>query len=180
MDEIYKTCPHNPPHLFKPDATYMITGGILYKRNIMDTDEKKAYFCKTLFNLTERFDWQLSAWAVLNNHYHFIGYSPEEADLLKEFIQKLHSLTARFFNQVDAKNGRKVWFNYWDTCITYEKSYLARVHYVNYNPLKHKIVDEIMEYPFCSYRWFKLNADEDLQRKVFSQKYDKVKVYDDF
>ena len=36
-------------------------------------------------------------------------------------LTALHSLTAREVNRLDANPGRKVWHNYWDTELTYEK-----------------------------------------------------------
>ncbi len=37
----------------------------------------------------------------------------------------LHEKTAKWINKLDAASGRKVWHNYWETRLTYEKSYLA-------------------------------------------------------
>ena len=30
--------------------------------------------------VAHEFGWQLEAWAVFSNHYHFVGHSPEEND----------------------------------------------------------------------------------------------------
>ena len=180
MEEIYKVYPHNPPHLFKPCAIYMITGATLYKRPLIDSESKKIYFCKILFQRIKKFSWSLEAWAVLPNHYHFIAQAPENAYNLRQFMQGLHSLAARFINHVDGIGGRRVWYNYWDSCITYEKSYLARLHYVHCNPVKHGIVTAPAEYPFCSYQWFVEHTDPEFQNIVFSQPCDKISVMDDF
>ena len=37
--------------------------------------------------------------------------------------------------------SKKVFYNYWDTCITYENSYFTRLNYIWYNPVKHGYVD---------------------------------------
>ncbi len=48
--------------------------------------------------------------------------------------------------------GRRVWYNYWDTCIRSEGEYLARLKYIIQNPERHGIVDDFREYPFSSYQ----------------------------
>jgi len=179
-EEIYRTYPHNPPHLFRPCAIYMVTGGTLYKRPFLNSDEKKAHFCYMLFEQALIYGWEIEAWAVLNNHYHFVAQAPEEAQNLKRFIQALHSGTARFFNRLDGTPGRRVWYNYWDTCITYETSYLARLHYVHVNPVKHGLVTDARDYPFCSYGWFTEQANSQFRQRVFNQPCDRVRVKDDF
>ena len=178
--EIYKVYPHNPPHLFRPRAIYMVTGAILWKRHLLDRDEKKQHFCETLFERATLLGWEIEAWAVLSNHYHFVAQAPEEATTLKSLIQAVHSISSKYVNRLDGTPGRRVWYNYWDTCITHETSYLARLHYVHLNAMKHGVVDRAEDYPFCSYRWFIENAERDFCHRVLAQPCDFLHVKDDF
>jgi len=178
--EIYKAYPHNPPHLFRPRVIYMVTGGTLWKRFLLNSDAKKGHFCETLFRQATLLFWDVEAWAVLGNHYHFVAQAPEEATTLKSLIQRVHSITAKYINRLDNTSGRRVWYNYWDTCITYETSYLARLHYVHVNPVKHGLAARAADYPFCSYRWFEEWATPDFRHRVFAQPTDRVQVIDDF
>jgi putative transposase len=180
MEELYKTYPHNPPHYFLPDATYMVTGAILYNEHLLIKDERKEFFLRTLFERAKLLDWSMEAWAVLNNHYHFIAQAPENAKSLEKLIRQTHSITAIEFNKRDGTSGRQVWHNYWDTCLTYEKSYLARLHYVHENPVKHGLVEDATNYSFCSYKWFIEQGDKAMKDTVFSQPIDKIKVFDNF
>ena len=68
---------------------------------------------------------QLEAWAVMSNHYHLILNVPDEAGLFKKAISKVHGLSAIKLNQLDKVSGRKVWHNYWESMISYQKSYLC-------------------------------------------------------
>lgn len=180
MDDIYKVYLHNPPHYFVPKAMYMVTGSILHKQNLLHENRRKEFFLQTLFERAKDFNWNLQAWAVLHNHYHFIGESPENAGTLPKLIQQVHSITAIQINKWDKASGRQVWHNYWDTCLTYEKSYLARLHYIHTNPIKHGLAEDAMDYPYCSYRWFIEKGDDILKEEVFSQPIDKINVFDDF
>jgi putative transposase len=43
-------------------------------------------------------------------------------------------------NGLDQSPERQVWYNYWDTLLTYQSSYLARLNYVHQNAVKHRLV----------------------------------------
>ena len=180
MDVFYKTYLHNPPHYFVPNAMYVVTGAILYNQHLFTENNRKEFFLQTLLERTKLLGWGLQAWSVLNNHYHLIAQAPQDAGTLEKLIRQLHSITAIEFNRQDNTSGRQVWFNYWDTCLTYERSYLARLHYVHMNPIKHGVTDNAINYPFCSYRWFIEQGDEVLKQQVFAQPIDRVKIFDDF
>ncbi|MCK4960940.1 MAG: transposase [Anaerolineales bacterium] len=179
-DEIYEVYPHNPPHLFCPNAIYMITGGVMRKEYLLDSNKKKAHFFRTLAEWAELLGWELEAWSVLPNHYHFVARAPEEAVSLKSLIQAAHSISSKYLNRLDNTPGRRVWYNYWDTCITNQTSYIARLHYVHTNAVKHGLVDRPEDYPHCSYRWFVRRAELDFRRIVFAQPIDKLRVKDDY
>ncbi|MBL8062285.1 MAG: transposase [Anaerolineales bacterium] len=180
MEDIYKVYPNNPPHYFLANAMYLITGSTLYKQPFLRLDSFKDFFLRTLFQRANLLGWVLQAWAVLHNHYHFIAQAPEDASSLPTLIRQLHSITAIEFNRRNSSPGRQIWYNYWDTCLTYEKAYLARLHYVHMNPVKHGLVQDAIHYPFCSYRWFMEQGDADLKVLVFEQPIDRVKIMDDF
>jgi putative transposase len=180
MDDIYKVYLHTPPHYFVPNAMYMVTGSVLHKQHLLFENSHKEFFLKTLFEKVNLLGWNLEAWAVLHNHYHFISQAPEYPTTLTKLIQQVHSITAIQFDRWDNAPGRQVWQNYWDTCITYEKAYLARMHYIHMNPVKHGLVEDAMLYPYCSYKWFVEQGGDDLKEQVFTQPIDKVNVFDDF
>jgi len=78
---------------------------------------------------------------VFSNHYHFIATSPKDgAENLSALICSLHRRSAYLVNKIDQEKGRKIWHNYREPHLTYEKSYLARLHYVLNNPVHHGLV----------------------------------------
>lgn len=180
MGGIFKVYLHTPPHYFIPDAMYMVTGAIVYSQHLLNEDRRKEFVLQALLERAAQLDWNIQAWAILNNHYHFVGEAPENAATLQKLIRQVHSITAIQLNRWDRTPGRQVWCNYWDSCLTYERSYLARLHYVHMNPVKHGLVKSAMDYPFCSYKWFVEQGSETLKQQVFAQPIDRVKVIDDF
>ena len=88
--------------------------------------------------------------------------------------------TARAINEFDDTLGRKVWHQYWDTGLTYGRSYLARLHYVNHNPVHHRLVSVATDCPWCSAARFEAEAEPGFRRTVESMRIDRVEVVDDF
>ncbi len=179
-EPVYVEWPHAPSHLFEPEAFYFVTVGTYMKKHLFRTPEDKTLLLKTLSEQAERFEWRLQAWAVLSNHYHFVAQAPEDAESLRAMLRSVHSLTARHVNSRDAAPGRKVWHRYRDTCLTQQKSYLARLNYVHCNPVKHGVVERAWDYPWCSMRWFQKQAEEGFRERVLSFDADRVAIEDDF
>jgi putative transposase len=124
--------------------------------------------------------WQLEAWAVFSNHYHFVGHCQPNCERLADWITRLHQQTASAVNQLDQCAGRQTWFNYWETELTYEKSYLARLNYVHQNAVKHGLVLVANHYRWCSAAWFERTATTSQVRTIYKFKTDQLKVLDDF
>ena len=171
---------HSPAHCFIPNATYIVTAGTYRKQRIFYTPDRLSLVQNTLFDQAAKFGWELQAWAILQNHYHFIAIAPKKAESLRSMLQSLHSLTARAVNREDKTPNRKVWFQYYDTCITNETSYFARLHYVHTNPVKHRLFQNAENYQWCSMNWFKFNADTGFYQTVVSFKTDQISIQDDF
>jgi putative transposase len=99
---------------------------------------------------------------------------------LGDFIKRLHGETAHELNRLHGEDGRSVWYNFWDTALTYEKSYLARLNYVHQNPVKHGLVAVANSYSWCSAAWFERTATLAQVETIYRFKIDQVQVIDDF
>jgi putative transposase len=171
---------HSPPHRFVPGSTYMITGATLNKEPFFHGPDRLEYLQDQLLAIFKKHGWEIHAWAVFPNHHHLIARAPENGASLSSIIRELHSVTAHTANQLDLASGRQVWFQYWDTCLTFEESWLVRLNYVNNNAVHHGLVANAVNYPYCSATWFQQKADRGFQRKVNSFRYDRLRVIDDF
>ncbi len=92
----------------------------------------------------------------------------------------LHEKTAKWINRLEGTPGRQVWHNFWETRLTYEKSYLARLNYVHQNPVKHGLVPVANQYPWCSAGWFERTARPAQVKTIYAFKTDKLKVFDEY
>ena len=129
--------PHAPTHQLASAGTYFVTAGTYQKQHFFRKRERLDALQNELLALAKQLGWMLEAWAVFSNHYHFVAHSPENAEdatSLSKMLTHLHRRTAIWVNQRDEMFDRKVWHNYWDTKLSYQKSYLARLNYVHQNP----------------------------------------------
>ena len=157
-----------------------MTAATLGKQAYLSNATRLDHFQEALFRIAGEFGWELRAWAILNNHYHWMGFASGEAGPLRRVIGKLHRVTAKELNRQDGTPGRKVWFQYWDTHITHQRSYLARLNYVHHNPVKHGVALQAANYRWCSAAWFAAHSTPAFRATVESFAADEVNVPDDF
>ncbi|MBN1475348.1 transposase [Candidatus Sumerlaeota bacterium] len=169
-----------PLHLFLPGATYIITASTYQRTPLFTSPDRLDALQRVIFEQAEKHDWRLLAWALLANHYHLVASAPEKARSLQAWIRAVHSITARDLNRRDGTPGRQVWYQYWDTCITTERSLLARLHYVHTNPAKHGVVDDAADYPWCSMQWLLETAPSERRAAVLGFPCDRISIRDDF
>ncbi len=183
MPEPRTPWPHAPVHCLSEQGTYFVTVGTYLRQHHFRRRERIAVLHRGLLTVCNEFGWALEAWAVFSNHYHFVAHSPFEkstAETLTAMLGKLHGKTARWVNRLDKTPCRKVWHNYRETRLTFEKSYLARLNYTHQNAAKHGLVPVANQYPWCSAAWFERTATPAQVKTIYSFKTDKLETYDDY
>jgi putative transposase len=159
MENIFKSAPHNPPHWFQANTIYMLTASIYQGEHLIHSPERKIAWRDSFIEAANLYNWHILARVVLHNHYHVMVESPENASSLSNFIGSYHKFTARQWNNEENTGGRKVWWNYWDTCIRSEKDFYNRLRYIFWNPVKHGLVEKPEDYPFSNYQDFLKQQD---------------------
>lgn len=104
----------------------------------------------------------------------------DNAASLKQFLHEFHYRSAAWINELDNSHSRKVWHTFWETLLTYERSYLARLNYVHTNPVKHGLVRVANEYHWCSAKWFEEQASPSQVKTIYSFPSNQLKIKDDF
>ncbi len=171
--------PHAPPHRLNTAGTYIVTAGTYKKEDLFNDADRLTYLTTALLTLASEHQWQLQAWAVFSNHYHFIADSQSPSSLSR-FLQHLHSISAKHLNLLDRSPGRPVWFQFWETQLTFQKSFLARLNYVHSNPVRHGLVAQPELYAWCSAEWFARTATPSFCKTVMAFPSNKVQVPDEY
>jgi putative transposase len=170
-------------HRLAESGTYFVTVGTYRKEHHFRGAARLEVLHRGLLAVAGDFGWQLEAWAVFSNHYHFVGHSPPKppgAESLSGMLGLLHEKTAKWVNRQDGRPGRKVWHNFRETRLTYQKSYLTRLNYAHQNPVKHCLVPVANLYPWCSAGWFERTALSAQIRTIYALPIDRLQVSDEY
>jgi putative transposase len=171
--------PHAPSHQLSAGGTYFVTAGTYLKAHYFHGADRLAVLHRGLLTVARDYGWLLEAWAVFSNHYHFVAHSPPDApdaSSLPEMLSMLHVKTAKWVNKLDYRPGRRVWFNFRETRLTYQKSFLARLNYVHQNAVRHGLVPVANQYPWCSARWFESNSSAAMAKSTYRFKTDRLRM----
>src|SRR6266542_1607054 len=183
MSEPNTPWPHAPTHQLATSGTFFVTASTYKKAHHFRGANRLRVLHRGLLTVARDYGWTLEAWAVFSNHYHFVAHSPPQesgAESLSAMLGLLHEKTAKWIDRLDEAPGRKVWHNFWETRLTYQKSYLARLNYVHQNPVKHGLVAVANQYPWCSARWFERVAHPAQIKTIYSLKMDRLKIFDEY
>ncbi len=175
--------PHAPVHQLAESGTYFVTAAAYLKAHHFRSRQRLDVLHRGLLKVACDFGWRLEAWAVFSNHYHFVGHSPtnsDDAGNLSQMLAVLHAKTSGWVNRLDKAPGRRVWHNFRDTKLSFEKSYFARLNYVHQNAVKHGLVAAANQYSWCSAGWLERHSSPAMVNSIYRFKTERVSVEDDF
>lgn len=173
-----KDWPHAPPHRLASAGVYFVTARARQERHLLHSPKRRDWFQEAFQRCVLEFGWRLEAWAILSNHYHWIGQSPVREDTVQSLslmVRKLHSLTTKELNRRDDMPGRtRLWHNYRETHLTLQRGYLARLHYVHENAAHHGLAKEGADWPWCSARAFNDTVTPAWRKTIHRFKFDQI------
>ena len=175
--------PHAPAHQLSESGAFFVTAATYRKQHHFQGAHRLGVLHRGLLKVAMEYDWRLEAWAVFSNHYHFVAHSPvneKGSKSLSAMLSTLHEKTAKWINSLDNTPGRRVWHNYRETGLTFEKSYFARLAYVHQNAVRHRLVPVANQYPWCSAGWFERTATPAQVKTIYGFKTDKIQIYDEY
>jgi len=82
--------PHAPLHQLSESGTYFVTVGVYHKEHYFRGADRLRVLHRGLLITARDFGWQLEAWTVFSNHYHFIAHSPTDEDGAQSHCSKDH------------------------------------------------------------------------------------------
>jgi putative transposase len=82
---------------------------------------------------------------------------------------------------MDGSAGRKVWFQYWESQITFQRSYFSRLRYVHEDAVHHGLVRgggklRMLFGP----GWFERTASAAFRKTILTFAYGRLSIPDDF
>lgn len=141
---------HAPPHPFRGQACYLLTGTNFEHVHIMAQPERRTGFEPRLLAAMRGIGAEVIAWVILPNHYHLLA-NVDSLDSVSAAFQHLHGVTSREWNLADGQTGkRRVWYRYSDRAIRNDAHFSRALNYIHINPVKHRYVEDPYEWPWSS------------------------------
>ncbi len=139
------------PRIEMPGFHHVINRGV-EQRNIFLDEEDFETFLKLLCDACSLHNATIHSYCLMTNHYHLlIETAHENLSIIMRFI---NSRYASYFNRKLKRIGH-LWQGRFKSWYVTDESYLyALVQYIEYNPLKAKMVKNLEEYPYASYNAF--------------------------
>ena len=120
------------------------------RKDIFYNDQDRHLFLKTLGEMSERFEVDVFAYALMGNHYHLL-IKTNRANLSK-CMQWLGVTYTRRFNLRHSRSGH-LFQGRFKSIIVQNDSYLLGLScYIHRNPLRAGVVNRLADYSWSSYR----------------------------
>jgi putative transposase len=140
---------------FYPGNICFITNAT-YDRMTILIDNNDLLF-KAIENVREKTPFELIAWVILDDHFHFI-LDPLNNDPSR-FLQRLKmSFAAYYRKRMNLYRGR-VWQNrFWDHIIRDQDDLNRHIDYIHFNPVKHGYVSKPNDWQYSSFDEYHKNG----------------------
>ncbi len=110
------------------------------------------YFEELMCSYMKRYDITLHNYCLMNNHYHLLIEITQPN--LSKFMRQLNMNYAIYFNKKYNRTGH-LWQGRFKSWYVTNEAYLyTLMRYIEQNPLKANMVQDIKEYPYSSYHYF--------------------------
>ena len=145
-----------PTRLMSPPGTYFVTFSTWQRRRLFVVDSYARLFLKTIYAYRRQRKFQLHAFVLMPEHVHLL-LTPSDQVTLERSIQFIkggysHAFGVEF-------GAREVWQRgFTDHRIRDADDFVRHRDYIHQNPVKRRLVENAMEYRYCSaYPGFKLD-----------------------
>ena len=139
--------PRLPRFLLENACYHVITRGN-QKQAIFFKDEDYLTYLMLLRRYKRKHKAKLYAFCLMTNHIHLVV----ECHKLTKLMHSINLSYAKYFNNKYKKVGHLWQDRFKSITITKDKYLLDCLQYVEYNPVRAKIIDEPAKYPWSSYQ----------------------------
>ena len=136
--------------IYIPNACYHIYNRGNQKQSIFIDKSDFEFYLAQLKRYKKRYSLLLYGYCLMPNHVHLLG-EPKEPDGLSTMIQCLHRSYTAYFNNKYKKVGH-LWQDRFKVKIILKDEYLLQcISYVEQNPVRANLVENLEDYKFSSF-----------------------------
>ena len=144
---------------YHPGGTYFFTVNLLERHGNDLLVKHIGLLREVVRTVRASHPFEIHAWAVLPDHMHCVIRLPQEDidftvrwRLIKAGFSRRLPKTERRSSVRQARGERGIWQRrFWEHLIKDERDYQAHIDYVHINPLKHGLVNHVIEWPYSTF-----------------------------
>ncbi len=143
-----------------PGGTYFFTVNLLQRQGTDLLTRHIDLLRAAVKSVRQRHHFKIHGWVVLPEHLHCIIELPQDDSnfamrwrLIKMGFSKALPRVERLSAVRPQRGERGIWQRrYWEHLIRDERDYRAHMDYLHINPLKHRLVERVAEWPYSTFR----------------------------
>ena len=121
------------------------------RQDIFDSEEDMVRIKADIKASLSKSGCSLHAYVIMTNHLHLL-ITPRNKAKLAAFMQSVANRYVRYFNAQHQRTGT-IWEGRFKSCLVDSDQYLFALHkYIEMNPVKAGMAEDIAEYPWSSYQ----------------------------
>ena len=147
------------------------------KGKVFEDEKDKAKFIELMASISKEYKFNIHAFCLMDNHYHILVQNTREN--LSSGMRQLNAQYASYFNKRHERVGH-LWQDRFKSWYVLDEKYLFTLFkYIENNPLKAGISQNIGEYIFCAtYSIFKDAVPVFLQNSFVLRDYHTIELFD--
>lgn len=146
------------PRLDLPGFHHIVNRGVA-RGKVYKCSEDKEKFLEILCKACKVYKVNIHDYCLMDNHYHLLIETTSEN--LSLFMRQINANYAIYFNKTYKRSGH-LWQGRYKSWYMINESYLYTLfRYIEHNPIKAKMVQEVGEYPFSLLATL-LNKDQEI------------------
>jgi len=138
-----------PLRLELAGGLYHVTSRGDRRECIYDNDKDRIEWLEILKNVCNRYNWQCHAYCLMDNHYHIV-IETVEANLSKG-MRQLNGVYTQYYNREHGRAGHVFQGRYKGILVERDEYLLELARYVVLNPVRAKMVKDIIDWKWSSY-----------------------------
>ena len=153
-----------------PGGTYFFTVVTYQRREILTDPESRAILREVINTVRRRYPFIIDAWVLLPDHIHSIWTLPTGDN---DYSKRWGMVKAGFSKQAKTRFHREEWINnskakrnegtiwqrrFWEHQIRDDSDYRRHMDYLHYNPIKHGLVKNVIDWPHSTFHRYVKNG----------------------
>jgi REP element-mobilizing transposase RayT len=134
------------------NAVYHITSRGNLRDKIFYDDRDRERFLKILSRTKDRYSFVLHAYALMGNHYHLLMETPKAN--LSQIMQNINTSYTVYVNRKYQRSGHLFQGRFKGIIVDKDRYLITLSRYIHLNPVRAKVVQRPVDYPWTSYRSF--------------------------